>query len=113
MDIEELMRAAEAAETAAQATLASPEEERRIMDAAETLAGSDAGVPAKSRRAVLNLETKWVGFLERHSAEYGWDISVGPTLELAKHFQTWGFFKRSNFSTLGCDGLGWGWRQGA
>ena len=72
-DIEELLRAAEAAEAEACATLPTAEEERRIIDAAEALAGSDAGVPAKSRAAVLRLETKWLEFLERHGAEYKWD----------------------------------------
>ena len=63
-DIEELLRAAEAAEAAARATLPTAEEERVIMDAAEALAGGDAGVPAKSRAAVLRLETKWLDFRE-------------------------------------------------
>ena len=110
-NIEELLRAAEpeAAEAAASATLPTAEEERVIIDAAEKLAGGDAGVPAKSRAAVLRLETKWLDFLQRHGAEYKWDASVGPTLELVKHFQTWGFFTRRNFSTLGTDGLGDSW----
>ena len=110
-DLEALLRAAEAAEAAARATRPSAEEERRIIDAAEALAGSEAGVPAKSRMVVLRLVTKWLEFLERHGAEYKWDARVGPTLELAKHFQTWGFFHRSNFSTLGCDGMGDSWGQ--
>ena len=79
-DIEELLRAAEAAEAAASATLPTAEEERVIIDAAEKLAGGDAGVPAKSRAAVLRLETKWLDFLQRHGAEYKWDASVGPML---------------------------------
>ena len=109
--IAKLMRAAEAAEAAARATLVSPEEERVIIDAAEALAGSDAGVPAKTRAVVLQLETKWLVFLDKHGAEYKWDAEVGPTLELVKHFQTWGFFHRQNYSTLGCDGMGDSWGQ--
>ena len=71
---------------------------------------SEAGVPAKSARAVQQaLERKWHEFLEKHGNEYGYDVSVGPTIELAKHFQTYGFFHRSNFSTLGCGGMGDSW----
>ena len=69
-EIEEMMRAAEAAEAEACATLPTAEEERGIMDAAEALAGGEAGVPAKSRAAILRLETKWLFFLQRHGAEY-------------------------------------------
>ena len=75
--IAKLMRAAEAAEAAARTTLVSPEEERVIIDAAEALAGtrgSDAGVPAKTRAVVLQLETKWLVFLDKHGAEYKWDV---------------------------------------
>ena len=110
-DIEALLRQAEAADAAARATLTTPEEERVIIEAAETLAGSEAGVPAKSRAVVLRLESKWVDFLARHGQEYGWDESVGPTMEMAKHFQTWGFFHRTNFSTVGLDGMGDSWGQ--
>mgnify|MGYP006145464785 CR=1 FL=1 len=109
VDVEALLRAAEAADAAAAATLISPEEERVIINAAEALASSEAGVPAKSARAVQALERKWHEFLEKHGNEYGYDVSVGPTIELAKHFQTYGFFHRSNFSTLGCGGMGDSW----
>ena len=61
--------------------------------------------------APQRLASKWVDFLERHGTEYGWDESVGPTLELTKHFQTWGFFNRTNFSTVGLDGMGDSWGQ--
>ena len=40
-EIDALLRAAEAAETAAQATQPTAEEERRIIDAAEALAGGE------------------------------------------------------------------------
>ena len=106
VDVEALLREAEAADAAARATLRTPEQERSIIAAAEALAGSKAGVPAKSRAAVQRLASKWVDFLERHGTEYGWDESVGPTLELTKHFQTWGFFNRTNYSTVGVDGMG-------
>ena len=69
--IAKLMRAAEAAEAAARTTLVSPEEERVIIDAAEALA---AGVPAKTRVVVLRRETKWLVFLDKHGAEYKWDL---------------------------------------
>ena len=84
--IEALLRQAEAADAAARATLTTPEEERAIIEAAETLAGSEAGVPAKSRAVVLRLERKWVDVWARHGHEYGWDESVGPTMEMAKHY---------------------------
>ena len=62
-EIEELLRAAEAAEAEACAMLPTAAEERAIIDAAEELAGGEAGVPAKSRAVVLRLETKWLQFL--------------------------------------------------
>ena len=110
-EVEALLRQAEAAEAAARATLPTPAEERAIIAAAEALAGSDEGVPAKSRAAVHRLATKWCEFIEKHGTEYGWDECVGPTLEIAKHFQTWGFFTRKVFSTVGLDGLGDSWGQ--
>ena len=84
-----LLREADAVDKASRAALPTPEEERVIIDAADTLAGSEAGVPAKSRAVVLRLESKWCNLLERHGEEYGWDERVGPTMEMAKHFQTW------------------------
>jgi hypothetical protein len=111
VDIEALLREADAADAAVRATLPTAEEERAIIAAAEALAGSEAGVPAKSRAVVERLVTKWLDFLEKHGNEYGWDESVGPTLEMAKHFQTWGFFNRTNFSTVGLDGMGDSWGQ--
>jgi len=111
VDVEALLREAEAAEAAAQATLPTLEQERVIIKAAEALAGSEAGVPAKSRAVVLRLESKWLDFLEKHGVEYSWDKSVGPSMEMAKHFQTWGFFHRTNFSTVGLDGMGDSWGQ--
>lgn len=106
-----LLREADAADAAARATLPSPAQERAIIEAAEALAGSDAGVPAKSRAAVVRLEAKRREFLAKHGAEYGWNEIIGPTLELAKHFQTWGFFHRKNFSTVGLDGMGDSWGE--
>ena len=44
VDVEALLREAEAAEAAAQATLPTLEQERVIIKAAEALAGSEAGV---------------------------------------------------------------------
>ena len=82
VDIDALLREADAADAALRAAQPSAEQERVIIAAAEALAGSEAGVPAKSRAVVQRLETKWVDFLERHGAQYGWDESIGPTLEL-------------------------------
>lgn len=56
VDVEALLRDADAAEAAARATLPTPAQERAIIKAAEALAGSDAGVPAKSRAAVVQLD---------------------------------------------------------
>lgn len=53
VDVEALLREAEAADAAARATVPTPEQERSIIAAAEALAGSEEGVPAKSRAAVL------------------------------------------------------------
>ena len=50
-EIEELLRAAEAAEAEACAMLPTAAEERAIIDAAEELAGGEAGVPAKTQVA--------------------------------------------------------------
>ena len=111
VDVEALLREADAADAAAQALLRTPEQERTIIAAAEALAGSEEGVPAKSRAVVERLVSKWLDFLEKHGAQYGWDESVGPTMELTKHFQTWGFFNRTNFSTVGMDGMGDSWGQ--
>ena len=82
-----------------------------MVAAAEALAGSEAGVPAKSRRAICALEVKWREWMAKDGAEYGYDESVGPTIEQAKRFQTWGFFNRKGYSTTGLDGMGDSWGQ--
>ena len=47
VDVDALLRRADAAYAAARATMPSPEEERAVVAAAEALlAGSEAGVPA-------------------------------------------------------------------
>ena len=78
-DIEELLRRAAQADAAAAATLPSLEEERATIAAAEELAGGEAGVPPKSRAAIVALENKWLDFIGRHGAEYGFDEAAGPT----------------------------------
>ena len=50
VDVEALLREAEAADAAARATLPTPEQERVIIAAAEALAGSEEGVPEKAMR---------------------------------------------------------------
>jgi hypothetical protein len=55
VDIEALLREADAADAAARATLPTAGQERAIIAAAEALAGSEEGVPAKSR-AVVQLQ---------------------------------------------------------
>jgi hypothetical protein len=74
VDIEALLREADAADAAARATLPTAEQERAIIAAAEALAGSEEGVPAKSRAVVQPLVTKWLDFLEKHGNEYGYSI---------------------------------------
>ena len=56
VDIDELVRQAEAAEAAAAATLPSPEEVRTLVAAAEALAATEAGVPPKSAAVILLLQ---------------------------------------------------------
>ena len=89
VDVEELMRQAEALEAEALPPKSiSAQEERDVIDAAERLAGSEAGVPAKSRAVIQSMTVKWLDFLDRHSEGYGFDAACGPTEELVKKFQS-------------------------
>ena len=110
-DVDALLLQAAAAEAEATAPGVSAEEQRRIIAAAEALASSEAGVPAKSSRVIASLLNKWVDFVEMHGDEYGYDAAAGPTVELAKHFSSWGFFNRESFSTVGLDGMGDSWGE--
>ena len=71
-DIEELLRAVEAAEAAARATLPTPEEERAIIDAAEALAGGDAGVKGGGRRKSCSVRNFGSGDEERGINKIGY-----------------------------------------
>ena len=68
-------------------------------------------MPAKSSHVVRTLQSKWPENLELHGDEYGFDEALGPTIELARHFSTWGFFNRERFSTRGLDGMGDSWGE--
>ena len=111
VDIDELVRQAEAAEAAAAATLPSPEEVRTLVAAAEALAATEAGVPPKSAAVILQLEARWLDFIGEHGEEYRFDAAAGPSLQIVVHFQTHGFFTRKNFSTTGRSGMGDQWGQ--
>ena len=65
VDIDELVRQAEAAEAAAAATLPSPEEVRTLVAAAEALAATEAGVPPKSAAVILQLSVRYVLYMYR------------------------------------------------
>ena len=112
-EVERLLQAADDAETAANQPSVSAEEQRRVIQEAETLAGGEAGVPAKSSRVVRSLQSKWLEFLELHGDEYGFDAALGPTVEVAKHFSTWGFFNRERYiqHARASDGMGDSWGE--
>ena len=53
---------------------------------AERLA-KESGVPEKSAAVIRALERRWREFLTVHGAAYEYEETVGPTIELAVHFQ--------------------------
>ena len=61
---------------------------------AERLAARD-GVPPKTAAVVRSLMRRWSAFLEVHGGEYGFDVSIGPTVELAVTFETHGGYHMS------------------
>ena len=55
------------------------------------------------------LVVRWSAFLEVHGDEYGFDESIGPTVDLAVTFQTHGYHERLTFSTTEESGMGDSW----
>ena len=110
--LEDLLREVAADDAALEALRPSAAEERAQIEAAEAAIAATGGVAnPKTRQAVMPIVHKWERFLERHAGEEGYDASEGPTVRLAVKFQTWGFFNRTNFSTVGLDGMGDSWGQ--
>jgi hypothetical protein len=108
--LEALLRSAQAALSAASATLPSAEERRAEAAAAESLAVSGAGAVAKTAVGVAGrLRRQWLRWLTEHGDAYEYDATVGPTVEHVLHFQTHGFKTRQNYSSLQLDGLGDTW----
>ena len=110
--LEALLREVAADDAALEALRPSAAEERAQIEAAEAAIAATGGVAnPKTRQAVMSIVHKWERFLERHAGEEGYDASEGPTVRLAVKFQTWGFFNRECFSTMGLDGMGDAWGQ--
>ena len=81
-----LLLAARASFDAGRAPRRSLEEEESMIIQAEQLAASCHGTPAKSARVVKSMTNKWTQFLVEHGEAFGFDESVGPTVELACRF---------------------------
>ena len=64
------------------------------------------GDPVKQSAQAKVLERKWLRFLAVYGDEYGFDESVGPDVDLVKHFVTYCFCTRDRVSAIGCEGLG-------
>ena len=110
--LEALLRSAQAALSAASATLPSAEERRAEAAAAESLAVSGAGAVAKTAVGVAGrLRRQWLRWLTEHGDAYEYDATVGPTVGHVLHFQTHGFKTRQNYSSLQSDGLGDSWGE--
>ena len=84
--IEELWVELEAATAAVAAYGPTAEQLREEAAEAERLA-KESGTPAKSAKVIGVLRRRWSDFLELHGEAYGFEAEVGPTIELAVHFQ--------------------------
>ena len=51
------------------------------------------------------LEHKWLRFLLVHGAEYGFDETKGPTVELVRKFTSYCFSTRDKASAIGREGI--------
>ena len=85
-DVETLKAVLAEAEAAIAALGPTPEELREEAAEAEKLA-KENGTPAKSAAVIRSLERRWREFLAVHGEAYAFDPDVGPTIELAVHFQ--------------------------
>ena len=84
--VAELLAELDAAEAAVAAFGPSPEQLREEAAEAERLA-KENGVPPKSAKVIGGLERRWQEFLEVHGEAYEYDEAIGPTIDLAMHFQ--------------------------
>jgi len=86
--LEALLRSAQAALSAASATLPSAEGRRAEAAAAESLAVSGAGAVAKPAAVGVagRLRRQWLRWLTEHGDAYEYDATVGPTVEHVLHF---------------------------
>jgi hypothetical protein len=76
--LEALLRSAQAALSAASATLPSAEERRAEAAAAESLAVSGAGAVAKTAVGVAGrLRRQWLRWLTEHGDAYKYDATIG------------------------------------
>ena len=105
---QELWRELQANVAAVAACYPSAEALREEAAEAERLAARD-GVPPKTAAVVRSLMRRWSAFLEVHGDEYGFDVSIGPTVDLAVTFQTHGYHERLTFSTTEESGMGDSW----
>ena len=84
--IAELLLELGAAEAAIAAFGPTPEQVREEAAEAERLA-KENGTPAKSAKVIGVLQRRWSEFLDVHGDAYGYEEEIGPTIELAIHFQ--------------------------
>ena len=109
-ELDALRRAVAEERAALAAVRPSLADERAQVAAAEArLERLDGVANPKTRAAVLTIAHQFEAFVEAHGEAYGYDAAVGPTVELALRFQSHGFFNRSCYSTLGCDGYSDAW----
>ena len=74
--------------------------------AAAQKAAEEAGVDPKTKQQVKYLAGKLSAWLEVHGAAAGYDAAMGPTVEVMRHFQSYCFVHRKNYSLLGNQGMG-------
>ena len=111
-ELDALRRAVAEERAALAAVRPSLADERAQVAAAEArLERLDGVANPKTRAAVMTIAHQFEAFVEAHGEAYGYDAVVGPTVELALRFQSHGFFNRSCYSTLGCDGYSDAWGE--
>jgi hypothetical protein len=74
--------------------------------AAAQKAAEEAGVDPKTKQQVKYLAGKLSAWLEVHGVAAGYDAAMGPTVEVMRHFQSYCFVHRKNYSLLGNQGMG-------
>jgi len=73
--------------------------------AAAQKAAEEAGVDPKTKQQVKYLAGKLSAWLEVHGVAAGYDAAMGPTVEVMRHFQSYCFVHRKNYSLLGNQGM--------